>query len=186
LPLIPFMGIKSWTWLVALYGALAAVAAIMWRSSRTGLYNIRLGLAINLVVAVLFSRVCGIFLVTPIFLSGIMLTHTTTQWLIERRWMIVGWTVAAFLVPAALEYAGLFMGSWEVTDTAIIGHSEIFGMSGVFADTTFFLVNIALVSMVGLISARIHSAAKQAKRALAIQAWHLNHLLPESTSSSAG
>ncbi len=70
------------------------------------------------------------------------------------------------------------MGSWEVTDTSIISHSEIFGMSGLLADTSLFLINIVMVTLVGLLGARIHRAAKEAKRALAIQAWHLNHLLP--------
>ncbi len=184
-PLMPFVGVKSWGWVVAFYVVVGLLAGHMWFSSRTGRFHIGLSLAGNFILALMFSRIAGIFLLTPVLACGVVIGLTTTQWMIKRPWAVVGWTASAFLVPAGLEYLGVFEPSWEVTKTAIISHSEVFSMDNSMGGTLMFVTNIAFVSIVGLVASRMHSSAKEAKRGLKIQAWHLNQLLPSNPRPSA-
>ncbi|MDB4963094.1 MAG: Serine/threonine protein kinase PrkC, regulator of stationary phase [Myxococcales bacterium] len=179
-PLIPFAGVKDWTWVLAFYAVISFLCYRMWRSWQTGLYNLPVALTANFVLGLLWTRIAGIFVLTPVLVCGVLLGLTSTSWVINRRWIVVVYTVAAFVTPALLESAGLFLPSWDVTQTAIISHSEMFAMSGRVGDTLLFFSNIAFVSIVGLIAIRMHGAAKQAKRTLYIQKWHMNHLLPTS------
>ena len=175
---IPFLGIKNWSWLIALFAVVGALALLSWRTVRTGRYNLAVGLVGNFVLAILWTRLAGIFLLTPVLLSAVLLALTTTTWLIRRPWFVLLWTVAAFGVPIALEALGVLATSWEVTRTAIISTSSIFRMEGGVAHGSLVLANVVFVTMVGLIGARIHSASKDAKRTLFIQNWHMNHLIP--------
>ena len=104
--------------------------------------------------------------------------RTTTAWMIRNRWAVVAWTILVFLVPLGLEHLGLLMTSIEVTPEALISHSTMFEMDSVRGGLVLLLANVVFVSMFGLVAIRIHGSAKQAKRRLHIQNWHMNHLLP--------
>jgi tRNA A-37 threonylcarbamoyl transferase component Bud32 len=175
---IPFAGVKDWTWVFAFYAVITFLCFRTWRSSQTGRYNLPVALTANFILGLLWTRIAGIFVLTPVLLCGVLLGLTTTSWVINRRWTVIAYTIAAFITPALLEYAGVFQSSWQVTETAIISHSEMFGMAGLIGDGLLFLANVAFVSIVGLIAIRMHGAAKLAKRTLYIQKWHMNHLLP--------
>jgi len=175
---LPLLNVKAWHWVLAFYAVVGLLAGVMWHAGRTGRFNVGVGLVGNFLLALLWTRIAGIFLLTPILLCGVLMGLTTTSWLINRRWLVIVYTAAAFVVPALLEVAGIFETSWEVTDTAIISHSEMLMNGGVVGDVMLFLSNIMFVSIIGLVAIRMHSSAKDAKRKLHVQAWHLNHLLP--------
>ncbi len=176
---LPVLEVQAWHWVLAFYAVVAGLSFVMWRSGRTGRFNIGLGLVGNFLLALLWTRIAGIFLLTPILLCGVLMGLTTTRWLINRRWLVIVYTAAAFLVPALLELVGVFKKSWEVLDKAIISHSEMLTNSGgAVGGAMLFAANIMFVSIIGLVAIRMHSSVKDAKRKLHVQAWHLNHLLP--------
>ncbi len=177
-PVMPFAGVQHWGWVIGFYSVISLLALQMWFSIKTGRFHIGLALLGNFVLAMVWTRIAGIFLLTPVLACGVVLGLTTTQWMIRRPWAVIVWAASVFLVPAALEYVGVFMKSWEVTRTGTISYSQMFAMDNELGGTLLFVSNIAFVSIVGLVAARMHSSAKEAKRGLKIQAWHLNHLLP--------
>jgi serine/threonine-protein kinase len=179
LAVIPFVHVRSWGLLVGFYAVVALVAVQLWVSSKTGRFHIVLALTGTFLLAVLWTRIAGIFLLTPVLACGVVLGLTTTQWLIRRRWLVFVWTAAIFLVPAALESAGVFVRSWEVQPLAIISHSEMLMIDAKLGGFLLFLANIMFVTIVGLIASQMHGTAKEAKRKVQIQKWHLNHLLPD-------
>jgi len=152
-----------------------------WRATRTGHYSLLIGLVGNTVLAVVWTRLAGIYLLTPVFMCGVLLAMTTTAWMIRNRWAVVAWTLLVFLIPIGLEQVGLLMTSIEVEPGAIISHSTMFELDSVRGGLALLLANVVFVSMFGLIAIRIHGSAKQAKRRLHIQNWHMNHLLPGSS-----
>ena len=180
-PLIPFLGVKSWGWVLAMFGVLCGLSLFTWRAARTGRYSLLFGLVGNTVLAVVWTRLAGIYLLTPVFLCGVLLAMTTTAWMIRNRWAVIAWTVLVFLVPLGLEEVGLLMTSIEVTPGAILSRSTMFEMNSVRGGLALLLGNVVFVSMFGLVAVRIHGSAKQAKRRLHIQNWHMNHLLPGSS-----
>jgi hypothetical protein len=79
-------------------------------------------------------------------------------------------------VPVGLEAAGVLEHTWWVRMDTIDFHSVIFRMEGFAADASLILANIVFVTIVGLVGVRIQRVAKDAKRDLHIQAWHMRHL----------
>jgi hypothetical protein len=126
----------------------------------------------------LFTRIAGPFILMPVLLCGALIAMTTSSKLQRHRWLVVVWAAAAFLIPIGLEMAGLLSPSWGVQLDSIDAYSRIFRMGGGTGSFALIGANILFVSIVGLVSVRVHSAAKDAKRAVFIQAWHLHHLLP--------
>ncbi|HSD87766.1 MAG TPA: serine/threonine-protein kinase, partial [Kofleriaceae bacterium] len=105
-PLFPFMGVKSWGWLVAIYVVLTGLLIQTLVASRRGTYNLAFGLGAGFVLAVLWTRLAGPFLLTPVLVSGVLATLTTKSWLHTRRWAIVAYAAATVLVPVGLERIG--------------------------------------------------------------------------------
>ena len=175
---IPFVTVKSWLWVSVFYAVVMFLAVAAWRSARTGRYNLAIGLVGNFVFALVWTRVAGIFVLTPILLCGVLMGLTTTRWVSDRRWIVLVYAALSFLIPALLEVVGVFQRSWEVTPYAIISHSEMLQAGSRFAGGLLFFANIMFVSIIGLVALRMHSSAKDAKRKLHVQAWHLNHLIP--------
>ncbi len=176
---VPILNVQAWHLVFAFYAVVTGLVVVMWRAGRTGRFNIGVGLVGNFLLALLWTRIAGIFLLTPILLCGVLMGMTTTRWLINRPWLVVVYSAAAFLVPALLEIVGVFKKSWEVTDVAIISHSEMLtDGGGAVGSVMLFVANIMFVSIIGLVAVRMHSSVKDAKRKLHVQAWHLNHLLP--------
>jgi serine/threonine-protein kinase len=176
--MFPFLGVKNWGWLIGIYVVVTGMALYVYRLTKTGTFNIYIGLLGNLALATLWTRLAGPFILMPVLLCGGLLAMTTSSVLMTHRWLIAAWAAAAFAVPMALESVGVMKKSWAVTMTSIDGHSEIFGMAGTIGDLSLIGANILFVTMVGLIGVRVHKAAREAKRTVLVQAWHLRHLLP--------
>ncbi|MBL0214004.1 MAG: serine/threonine protein kinase [Myxococcales bacterium] len=176
----PFLGIKNWAWLVILYTIVTALALITYVAMRRGTYRIGIGLVGNLLFAIAWTRIAGPFMLTPVLLCGVLLALTTAQFLIDRPWMILLWTSAAFLIPISLEWLHVLTPTWEVGLTSITARSVVFEMEGPIAEWSLIFANIMFVTVVGMVGLQVHKAAKLAKRKLGIQNWHLQHLLPSS------
>jgi hypothetical protein len=146
-PLVPFLGVKSWSALLAMFGVLCGVALFTWRAARTGHYSLLFGLVGNTVLAVAWTRLAGVYLLTPVFICAVLLAMTTTAWMIRNRWAVVAWTLVAFLIPLGLEHIGVLMTSIEVTPGAIISHSTLFEMDSVRGSAALLLGSQADVEL---------------------------------------
>nr|MBA3456037.1 hypothetical protein [Deltaproteobacteria bacterium] len=177
--IVPFVEIKNWWMVIAFYAVVTFMCVLLWVSGKTGRFSIGLGIAGNFLLALVWTRIAGIFILTPVLACGVVLGLTTTRWMATRPWAVLLWTCAAFLVPAGLEVAGVFEKSWEVTRSAIFSQSEMLEISSGVGAFLLFFANIVFVTIVGLVAGRMHSTAKDAKRVVQIQKWHMNHLLPD-------
>ncbi|HEY4177286.1 MAG TPA: serine/threonine-protein kinase [Kofleriaceae bacterium] len=176
--IIPFLRIRSWSWLFLGYGAIAAHMVLVYRAWRTGKISIPLGLVSALVFSTLASRFSGLMVLTPILMCGLLIGFTSSSMFMRQRWVIPLWATAAFGIPIALEKLGVMPESWKVTYDGVVSHSSVFEIQGWYADAAFVACNIILVIVVGTMAAKIHYAAKVARRALTIQNWHMNKLVP--------
>ena len=174
----PLLGVEHWSWLIGTYVALALHAFYVYRGIKTGKVNIWVGLASALVFCVLASRVAGLFVVTPVLMCGTLLGFTSSSLFTKHRWLAPVWATAAFLIPCALEWTGVMPTSWWIGLHEIGSRSSIFAWDGPTAAAAMVIGNIVLVTAVGFVGIKIQAAGRTAKRALAIQNWHMNQLVP--------
>ncbi|HEY4182892.1 MAG TPA: serine/threonine-protein kinase [Kofleriaceae bacterium] len=175
---IPFLGIQSWPWLLALYGSLLLHTGYTWRASKTGSVNVPLGLVTSTIFIVCTTRLAGIWMITPILICGVLLGFTAASVFLRRKWLLPVWTCLAFGVPVVLEWTHVIPKSWQVNLDDIVSISSIFRMHGWYADAALIGTNIALLTLVGVVMIRLHHAQRRAARQLSIQNWHMNQLVP--------
>ena len=175
---IPFLDVRSWSWLLAFNGVLGALAVLGWRASRRGQLSIPYAMAGNLVLGILMTRIAGPFLLTPLVICGALLAFSADRWTMERPWTLVVWSTITVMLPFALEWSGLLAQTWEIDVEGFTTRSAIYESPGSVAAVALVAANLVFVCVVGLYALAINRAAHDARRTLRIQAWHLQHLLP--------
>ena len=181
IPLLPLLHVRDAWMLVAVYLAFAMMVLVTWLNSKIGV-PIALTLAGHALTALLFTRVIGPFVVTPIMLCAILLSATAIPWLNRRWWAVLAWTITTVLLPFALEWIGLLTPSWTMTPAGLLSHGAIFD-AGAVNPVFIIAVNLAAITLVGAYARRIGRDRSDAQRRTFVQAWHLRHLLPKTSSA---
>jgi eukaryotic-like serine/threonine-protein kinase len=179
LPLLPLVDVTSWTMLIAMFVAFAAMVTVTYLNSRYGV-PIAVTLVGHTCTALLFSRVLGPFVITPIMLCAILLSATSIPWLNRRPGVVLGWTIGTTLLPFALEWAGLLAPTWEMTRAGIVSFGSVFDHTQMLTGLVI-AGHVAAVCLVAIYARGIGRDRRDAQRRLFLQAWHLRHLLPKST-----
>ncbi|HEY5948647.1 MAG TPA: serine/threonine-protein kinase [Kofleriaceae bacterium] len=175
---IPFMAVKSWTALLAFYGLLGLGALLSYRNYRRGDSSAALTLVVTGLIALLFTRISGPFVLTPIVIGGVLIQLAATRWINERLWLVVGWTVFVALLPIVLEWAGLIHQSYAVVGGVVVSFSDVFDMSRSFDEAALVIANLVFLIALAVGAVYISRRRFAAQRQLEIQAWHLRQLLP--------
>ena len=178
LPFIPLLHVTNWPTFVAIFVAFSAMVVVTYLNSKVGV-----PLAVTLIghaaAALLFSRLLGPFLITPIVLCAVLLSATSIPWLNRRLWAILLWTVAASVLPIAFEYAGLLSPSFALTPAGIVSHGAVFDPTRMVPEL-IVLGHVAAICLVAVYARGLGRDRSDAQRRLFLQAWHLRHLLPKS------
>jgi serine/threonine-protein kinase len=172
--------VTSWPELIGLYiaaAALATLAFLHWRFAWASPPMIFFGL--NIAVVVLFSRLAGPLVLTPVLVCALSIVIASRA----RPWIVPAFAALSVLVPFALEWLGVVGRTLEVPQAH--GHGLVFG-SSVFANDSPPPVRIlgviggtvALLVVVGMYTTTLARQRQAAQRALAIQTWTLQRLLP--------
>ncbi|HTL37860.1 MAG TPA: serine/threonine-protein kinase [Kofleriaceae bacterium] len=176
--IIPFMGVKSWTALIAFYGLLGMGAAIAWRNSLRGYSSMPVTLVMTTLVALMFTRISGPFILTPVVICASLMQLVATRQIAERLWIIVVWVVVAVLMPIILEWFHVIDSTYQVKNGVIISTSRIFDMRTGLDEATLVSANFLFILAAAVVGVFISRRRMTAQRQLQIQAWHLRQLLP--------
>jgi len=176
--IIPFLDVKSWTSLIAFYGVLGMGATLAWRNSLRGYSSMPVTLVMTTLVALMFTRISGPFILTPVVICACLMQLAAVRQVNERLWIIVTWVAVAVLLPFVLEWFHVIDRTYEIKQGVVISTSKIFDMHSGIDEATLVIANLLFIVAAGVVAVFINRRRMTAQRQLQIQAWHLRQLLP--------
>jgi serine/threonine-protein kinase len=178
--IIPFMTVKSWTNLMGFYGIMALGAVSAAEVQRTGKSRTAVTLVLITAILLVFTRVAGPFVLTPIVACAIMISTSANPAFSRHRYLMVGCTVAALGATFVLEATHLIDRTWGFQNHKLVTISAIFELPGYNIDGVSLIVsNLVFIAVTALVAYSINAQRVQAQRQLHIQAWHLRQLIPQ-------
>jgi serine/threonine protein kinase len=176
--LVPLVDVRSWPLLIAFFAVMLGLAAMAWASYRRGQVIVPLALASTLVGCVVFSRVAGPFILTPVFTAAVLIGVSAIPWMTARRPAIIGFAIVASSLPVALEVVGLFDRTWWSAGDVLVTRSAMLAVHGWVEPVALVAANTFFTTILGLFALAITRDRTSAQRELHIQAWHLRQLIP--------
>jgi hypothetical protein len=170
--------VKSWTALIAFYALLGLGAALAWRNSNRGYSSLPVTLVMTTLVALMFTRISGPFILTPVIICACLMQLAAVRQIAERLSIIGAWVFVAVLLPFVLEWTHVFDPTYEVKQGYIVSTSKIFDMRTGVDEATLVIANLLFILAAGMVAVFISRRRMTAQRQLQIQAWHLRQLLP--------
>ena len=137
------------------------------------------GIAIgNAILCALLSRLFGSLIIAPVVGCITAVSLTSYPRLLGHARIVIPMLAAAWLVPVALEWAGVLAPTWRVLDGAVVSTSHVVQIGG--TATALLLVggNAMAIVVIGAFSNALARSRHEAQRAVEIQAWRLRQLLP--------
>ena len=179
---IPFLDVKSWPSLISFYALLALGAVISWRNSLRGHSNIPLLLVTTAVIPILFTRMSGPFILTPIMICAAQMQLANVRYIAERWWILLAWCLVVVMTPFLLEWVGVFEPSYRVGGGIVASISNVFDMHSMVDETFLLLGNAVFITAAGGVAWFISRRRLALQQQQAVQAWHLRQLLPTAKS----
>ena len=177
-PLLLLLDVRSWPLVGAFYGVVAICALVAYAASRTGRQPLAFVLVANLALAILFTRIAGPFVLTPLATCCILVGITAIRRINPRSALVIAWTVVAVLGPFALEAAGVLPRSWAVAPDAIVSYSTMFASSTIEgASIALVTANLVFTLVVAFVALAFSRKRQEAQRALFVREWHLRQLI---------
>ena len=178
LPSLFFVEIKEWGLVAGMYGLVLVAMLVAMHYRTTGRPSAVVAMSVNLLLIVLFSRIAGPFILTPLIAAGGLIVFTSMRGVIERRWVVIGWASAAVLLPIVVEYLHLFPWTWQIFDGFMIVQSNIVRSAGPPTEAVLIAASVVLHIALGLFLLAFARQRRSAQTQLFVQAWHLRQLLP--------
>jgi eukaryotic-like serine/threonine-protein kinase len=178
LPLVFLMDVKNWGWIATFYGVVALGIAGSVRNYRAGAPSIPVTLVVLFAIAVLFSRVAGPFVLTPLIICAALAGITPIPWFAERRWVIVAWTIAAVLTPIVLEWIDVLPATWSISKGIMVIQSDVVTSSGRLEEIVLVATSVLFTVTVAILAHSISRRRRSSQLKLFVQAWHLRQLIP--------
>jgi tRNA A-37 threonylcarbamoyl transferase component Bud32 len=176
---VPFVEVRSWPQLIGFFCATTCMAGISYRSYRSGIPMVGVGLFMSFVTTLLASRIASPFILTPVIACGILLGLTAIPWVLNRPWVIVGWIAAVMVAPVALEELGWFAQTWWYEGASIrIQSAVLHGTNRMIETVGLVGAHIVFLGAAARFARVTSRDRRAAERRLHIQAWHLRQLLP--------
>ena len=178
LPLALVMQIKNWPMVIGFYGVAAIAALASAQFARTGKPSVAVVLAVNLALAVLWTRIAGPFVLTPLFVCCAIIAITAIPWINQRRWIVVTWTMIAVLLPIMLEWWSVLPKTWEIAGGRMTIMSDVIQTHGLFDELSLIFATLLFTIVIGMFTLGISKRRRLGQQQLFVQAWHLRQLLP--------
>ncbi len=180
LPLILWMGVRSWWQLGMMVGTIGTIAGLTYyyyRHPRAGLRLPLLHLAASTVAVASGVVVFGPLIVLPVVAIATGAGYIAA--LGKRVPLVIAAMLATLLVPLALELTGVIPRSIHFVDGALVLTPRM-----VAYPPTATLILLVVTHVVVMVAAmnfvwKIRRAAANAEQRLAIQAWQLGQLVPD-------
>ena len=178
LPLALMMEIKNWPMVIGFYGVILIAALSSAQFARTGKPSVAVVLAVNMAIAVLFTRIAGPFVLTPLMVCSTVVAITAIPWINQRSWIVIAWTVIAVLLPIALEWNAILPKTWEIAGGRMTIISDVIRTHGLRDELALVFSTLLFTIVLGMFSLAISKRRRLGQEQLFVQAWHLRQLLP--------
>jgi len=179
LPVLLAMDVKNWGILVALYGLMLLGSLSAVRSVRRGQPSVTVALIVNFATALMFTRIAGPFVLTPLLVCCTLVALTPIPWLNQRPWVVMIWMVATVMIPIVFEWVGFLPATWRIGDGHMIVISDLVRTHGRFDELALVIGNLVFTGVVAWFLIVINRSRRISQRRLFILAWHLRQLLPQ-------
>jgi serine/threonine-protein kinase len=174
-------GLRSWSLLAgtsAYVLALALTAGLGISRRRLSTREMTLVTVANSLLGAVISRAFGLLVISPVLCCITALSLSSYPQNIDRRWLIVGASVAGWLTPVALEWLHVLTPTWSVTNDAIVSVSPMIVMGGTSTVALLVLAHVIAIAAFALFANALARTRRDAQRQVESQAWHLRQLLP--------
>ncbi|MEO6776865.1 MAG: protein kinase [Kofleriaceae bacterium] len=175
--LIPWMQVNNWTLQLGFLALVALLCILAYEGSRTGRMRLVPAFVINLLGIVLFSQILGPFILTPILTIGVLLAFSASPRLLARPLIIWSWCALAIGLPIVLEITGALPRTTSFHDGAFITTSGFYRL-GNLSEPLLIIADLAFMAITVAFMIAISRGRDDARKALQVQAWHLEQMLP--------
>ena len=178
-PLILFLEVQNWVLVGAFFGTLTICLLVALDSAWKGRASLGAVLITNLALAILFSRILGPFILTPLAICCMLVGITSIRRINAQRWLVVVWTLTAVLLPIVLEWTGTLPQTWAIVKGATVVYSAMFESLGTRAEAASLVVaNTVFTLVVGGVALAFSLKRQASQRELFVREWHLSQLIP--------
>jgi serine/threonine protein kinase len=178
LVMLPILDVKDWTLQISFIGIVTILCGLAYRGIRTGRSRLKAMYVVNLFGIVLFSRLIGPFMLTPIMTLGVLLSFSTSSRLITRPLVIWIWVILAVGIPIAAELSGLFPRTFQFENGEVLTRSQFYNLHGWVSELVLIVANLLLILIIVRSMLTLSRGRYDAHMKLQIQAWHLEQMLP--------
>jgi len=175
--MLPVLDVKNWTLQLSFLGLMLLLCAMSWQGSRTGRIGLVTAFVINLCGIVLFSRIMGPFILTPIVTMGVLLSFSASPRMLARPGIIWAWSALAIGIPIALEITGVLPQTTELVGRTFWSTSGFYNL-GNLSELVLIIADIAFMAIAVSFMIAISRRREDARKTLEVQAWHLEQMLP--------
>ncbi len=183
LALASWNGLRSAATVTAIAGMAAVMAASAFMLSRRRATTVEMFLVVlgNATLAAALSRAFGSLIIAPAVTGVMALSLTSYPQLIDRARYVIAILVASWLVPVALESAGVLAETWRVVEGQVVSSSPMVTIAAPSTTGLLIVANVITTIVIGLFANALARSRRDAQRRVEIQAWHLRQLLPAAT-----
>jgi serine/threonine-protein kinase len=179
-PLLMWMGVRSWPLLGALYAAIFALSAASYAVARWARQNGRIAfllVALNALVVAATTTVAGPLLVAPGFAAATSLG--IALYLEGYRKLTAALGCLAVVAPLGLEFVGALPPSYLFSEAGMLVVPRMVELPR--GATLVFLVmsSVTTIGITTFVAARMRDALTDAERRLVLHAWQLQHVIPD-------
>jgi tRNA A-37 threonylcarbamoyl transferase component Bud32 len=187
IPLLFWLGLKDWTWLLSLGAIVILTSGVAWSAARIpsvsvgALWVTVIGTAL---VLAMLSRIGSSFL-----LAAGLVPATAMAFVMHpasgRPWKVVVVYLLALGGPLLLEHLGVLSTTYHFTDHGLLLHSPVVNLESGRAELLLTAFCLFHVVSAGIFASALTREQRDAWRQLHLQAWHLQHLVPGGDGPSA-
>jgi hypothetical protein len=146
--------------------------------ARTGRPVVSIVLVVNLAIALVFTRIAGPFVLTPLMVCCAIAGASSIPWINQRTWPLVGWSVTAVLLPIVLEWCDVLPRTWQIGEGHMVIVSDMVQSHGRPTELALLAGTLVFTIVIALLAQTIARRRRLAQEQLYVQTWHLRQLLP--------
>jgi hypothetical protein len=181
LPFVWLMGVVDWRPIAVIVGAVVLVVIMSWGNAGRS----RLPLSRQVMAFLLFALLCmassfvaGPLLMVPTLIATFIAAFQAHPVRSVRRGITVG-GVALFTVMVALEWAGLWPGSYAFVDGTILVRPVALGFPETPTRVLVLASSVASMLASAMFLSRLRESLAAAQARVSLLGWHLRQLVPE-------
>ena len=178
-PVLLALDVKNWGIVLGFYSLMLIGSLFSARFVRSGQPSVAVVLIVNFGTALLFTRIAGPFVLTPLLMCCTLAALTAIPWLNQRPWVVMSWMVAAVMVPIVFEWVGVLPRTSRIEGGTLIIISDVVRTHGRFDELALAIGNLLFTGVVAWLLVAISRRRRLGQRQLFIAAWHLRQLLPQ-------